>query len=220
MIPSVAFDNDILIKCACYDLLNDLRTCASDKAVVLGLARYVVTDQLSRRGEIRNREVALARFDGFLSAAIELEPTPEETALATTLEETATSRQLALDTGESLLCAIVILRSIPLLITGDKRAIEALELLLPVMTQLVGLIERVACLEQYVLGVVRRTDEDATRVQVCAEPDVDKVMAICFECSNRHGRASSIQDCLTSYIYDLRGRARRLLPPADALFAA
>ena len=53
-----------------------------------------------------------------------LNPTPQEISLAANLEEAAAKCAVELDTGESQLVAILLQRSGPLLLTGDKRAIR------------------------------------------------------------------------------------------------
>src|SRR5260370_37732456 len=94
---------------------------------VLGTARFVVASRIKRATRTRDPKSALEDLGQFLVNSIVLDPTDSEQQLAAEFEVAAQSRGLALDTGESQLCAIVLERAIPLLVTGDKRAIEGIE---------------------------------------------------------------------------------------------
>src|SRR5207253_1052389 len=84
--------------------------------------------------------------------------------------------------GESQLCSIVITRAISILDTGDKRAIESFETLLDEIGGLELIGGRVRCLEQIVHGLVQGGAIDELLDAICAEPDVDKTLSICFGC--------------------------------------
>jgi hypothetical protein len=209
-----AIDNDVLLKGACYGLLADLvsLTCPSDEDVgVLGSARYVVPGQIAKRALNRDRAVALDVFFKFLDKATALEPLDSEQDMAADLELTAQQLGVSLDAGESQLCAILVHRSLPLLLTGDKRAIAALERLLDVYTPLTPICGKVVCLEQLFAFALAKEGGDRWRHAVCAEPGVDKSLAICFSC---HGESVSVESNiagLRSYINDLRSVATRVL---------
>lgn len=177
---------------------------------VLGAAKYVVAHRLSRDERVHHRDQAIVTWEEFLSLAEELEPSPEALDLATTFEEAALDAGVALDVGESLLCAVAIVRPVPSVITGDKRAIEALELLVPTVNQLEALAGRVFCLEQLIDALVGKLGTDATRLAICRQPEADRALSICFQC----GRGNDGQfdpDGLRSYIVDLRRRAPTML---------
>ena len=218
MTLSLLIDNDVLIKCACYSMLDQIRPPGKDgEAGVLGAARFVVGDYLERRGQINDRPSALHRFQAYLATVLRLEPTEEELALASTIEETAMQLGLDLDSGESQLCAIAVLRLSPLLLTGDKRAISGAESLQKEIAALSSLRGRVACLEQAILGIANRIGVLVTRSLICAEPAIDKGMSICFECHSSNDRADFSVDGLVSYIRDLRAQAPTLLYGPNAL---
>ncbi len=213
-------DNDALIKLACYRFLQELVTVfgGSRSIGILGAARFVVKSHIRRNSSIRNQMAALACFETFLTEVDELEPTVEEIELATTIEDTATHASVALDFGESQLCAIVLLRIVPVLLTGDKRAITAAEALKSNIDQLTGLAGKMVCLEQLVLGITERAGHAATRAKICAEPDVDKTLTICFSCLlGAQVVRSSVVEGLMSYIGNLRLKAPTLLHPQEAV---
>jgi hypothetical protein len=181
---SAVVDNDVLIKLACYRLLQDVLAVfgGSVPIGILGVAKFVVTSNIRGSSSINDRESALQNFVVFLAEVEELEPTDDEINLATELEEAATRAAVGLDFGESQLCAIVLSRAIPMLITGDKRAIAAAEVIKSNIGRLAELEGKVVCLEQLVLSLTDRIGHGAIRDRICAEPDIDKSLSICFAC--------------------------------------
>ncbi len=218
MTVELLIDNDVLIKCSCYALVEHLKPPGHDVGAVgvLGAARYVVGKYLERRGRIRDREKARASFDRYIAMVNELEPTEEELGLASAIEEKALQLGLDLDGGESQLCAMAIHRNWPLVLTGDKRAIRSVEMLYNVVHEVAGLRGRVVCLEQAVAGVVDRIGVDSVRTAVCGEPEVDKALSICFQC-NQPTPQADVKPGLSSYISHLRSEAPAMLYPQDTL---
>jgi len=217
--PSLLVDNDVLIKCACYSILDDI--CGppgeAHDVAVLGAARFVVRKYLERRGVIQDREAALRRFRDYLLTASVLEPTTDEINFATAIEEAAILLDLDLDSGESQLCAIAVYRGASLVLTGDKRAIASAEKLRESIGELTSLAGRLVCLEQAIMGVVKRAGADAVRVLICAEAALDKGISICFEChALAEGRPLGLAGLL-SYIRDIRRQAPTLLYREDSL---
>jgi hypothetical protein len=217
--PNLLIDNDVLIKCACYSILDQIRGPSGqpDDVAVLGAARYVVGGYLERRGTIQDREAARRRFRDYLSTVIILEPTTNEVKLASAIEEAAILLDLDLDSGESQLCAIAVFRGSSLVLTGDKRAIASGETLKKSIGELASLAGRLVCLEQAMMGVVKRAGIDTVRVLVCAEAAIDKGLSICFECHGlAEGRPLELTGLL-SYIRDARRQAPTLLYKPDSL---
>jgi hypothetical protein len=213
----VLLDNDVIIKCSCYSLLQEL---ASDVGPphtlgVLGAARYVVTGHLRRRPDIRDRTKAQNCFVAFLATVVELEPTEDELILAAEIEEAALRAGVGLDGGESQLCAIAARRGSPVLLTGDKRAIQGAETLMQQVRALRSLRGRLVCLEQAIMGIVHRLGPIVVKARICAEPDADKSLSICFEC-DRSPTPSFTPVGLASYVRHLRHQAPTLLYPSDA----
>jgi hypothetical protein len=118
---------------------------------------------------------------------------------------------VGLDAGESQLCAVLIKRLVPFLLTGDKRAIRAAEQLLDSADRLAGLCGKVRCLEQLVLDTLPRGGEtNSLRERICAETEIDKALTICFGCSSGTVDVDYFA-ALQSYIADLRRQATRIL---------
>jgi hypothetical protein len=210
-----AIDNDILFKGACYGLLNELTSTASgiESAGVLGSAKFVVSKKIEKNKLRRNGAVALADFLQFLSRTEALEPTDSEQNMAADLELAAQKLGINLDSGESQLCAILVHRVLQLLLTGDKRAIGAMEKLIDADPRLQPLCGKVRCLEQLVHDALANGDHGTFRSAVCSEPEIDKALAICFSCTNHSIEIESVIEGLQSYIRSLRTEASRVLSP-------
>ncbi|MGD0579737.1 MAG: hypothetical protein ABSC08_12495, partial [Bryobacteraceae bacterium] len=140
-----------------------------------------------------------------------VEPTEDEQRMAAEFELAAQRAGLGFDAGESQLCTILICRSTPLLLTGDKKAIHAIEQLLDSESRLVALCGRVRCLEQLVLDIFSASpNPDTLRTAICSEAEVDKTLAICFSC-HCDGSGLDYAEGLKSYLADLQRRAPRVL---------
>jgi hypothetical protein len=207
----ILVDNDIALKLCAYACARDLVDLGSAKdhsLAMLRVARYAI-DRRVQRGRGVQDVGNLRRQWSVLSAAIDwIEPTADEIEFAAELEERALSSNVELDGGESQLFAILIYRVSPLLLTGDKRAIFALESIghpLP--------IERVACLEQVIFTLLQKIGADALRKRICHEPGVDRSLSIAFVCHSQPGPASdvSIEEGLTSYVISVQRSAPTIL---------
>jgi hypothetical protein len=212
--PQVALDNDVILKLARYRLLQELADLlhARGDGGVLGAAPYVVRDRLKKSvpsGEVPAAEEAL---DAFFASVERLEPSDEEEMFAAELEELAAREFLDLDAGESQLCAIVVSRLFERLLTGDKRAIRALDQLTRGDQRLAHVRGRVACLEQTMVSLAAGTLA-AIREAVCSAPDADTSLRICFQCSSADFSEATCGDGLSSYVEDLRASAAETLAP-------
>src|ERR1051326_5836712 len=131
----VSVDNDVILKGACYGLLDQLFSSLSTdtrRMLVLGAARFVIAKRLQKKGFCSRIEEALHNLNGFMTAVSVIEPSEAEQTMAANLELLAQRRAVALDAGESQLCAVFISRGASSIVTGDKRAMEAIEQLLSV----------------------------------------------------------------------------------------
>jgi hypothetical protein len=205
-------DNDILLKGAEYGLLSPFAAAipgGDERVGVLGAARYVVQDRLLRWS---SEGTARDQFLTFLGENIEVEPTPEEQDMASSIETCAQRTGVGLDAGESQLCAVLISREVPLFVTGDKRAICAIELLLDAYALLLATAGRVLCLEQLVSALLEVSQIDSVRKAICNKPNADKALSICFCCkSSNETSKENILAGITSYVKDLRTKAPRVL---------
>jgi hypothetical protein len=209
----VAVDNDVLLKSACYRVAAHFWA-LSDHVSVLGAARFVLADAISRGSTVRDKESASAALAELLERASVLEPTDDELTAAAALEQLAQRLGLELDAGESQLAAMVAARPIELLDTGDKRAVRGLEALVERSSICGQLCGRVRCLEQLLLLALIGAAEDFDEIgrAVCAEPDVDKTTTICFSCYSGGGAdLEAVAAALNSYLGALRRDAPRIL---------
>lgn len=209
-------DNDVLIKGACYRLLAQFIEAASAEDVVgvLGAARFVVPKQIAKKCPRRGPALPLADFTAFMQTCSILEPDLQERDLAAVLELAAQRAGLSLDAGESQLCAIVAVRSLASLVTGDKRAIRAAESVLDAEQRFANLAGKLRCLEQIVLTLLTgvRSREDL-RAAICGEPAIDTALTICFACFSADPPAGAVTAGINSYIRALRSDAPRVLAP-------
>lgn len=206
-------DNDILHKAACYGVIPSLLGHVPldiHQYRVLGAARYVVRRKLKRRPPQRGADTVIAEFEREIARFLELEPTDEEVRLAAELEAMAQSLNVSLDVGESLLCAVITARGGGYILTGDKRAITAIEVLLANGAQL-SAEQRLVCLEQLFVWMIQREDFQAIRDAVCLEREVDTAIYTCFSCNSDDVTPGSCEQGLGSYIVDLRASAPRTL---------
>ncbi len=135
--------------------------------------------------------------------------------MAAEFEEIAAKNSLDFDTGESQLAAILLKRGASLLLTGDKRAIEALNGL-----GASGFAGRIACFEQLIASIINKCGHQQLRERVCNEPQTDKAVTICFSCSNAEVYEEEITAGLASYVEDLRLSTGTLLLDSLDLSAA
>jgi hypothetical protein len=206
-------DNDILLKSACYRLLAEIVTanCGTGEVGYLASARFVLLKRI-RKARLRGDAAAVeAELLSFLVGNAVIETTAEEQVLAATLEAAAQGLSVNLDTGESQLLAVLALRTVPSLLTGDKRAIFAIERLIDAVTEITGVNGKVICLEQLARRTLMQGDPAKIRGAVCREPDVDRTLSICFSCLSSEQPIASVIEGLDSYISDLRRNAPRAL---------
>jgi len=210
--PTAAIDNDVILKGILYGLLSDLIGMIPASAAdvgVLGAARYVVSARLKKTS--RDVEKLLQSLERFLSNVMILEPTDDESKLAAELELSAQKINVNLDAGESILCAVVVRRSLDRLVTGDKRAAVAIARLLSSYPGIAAIAGKVVCLEQLFLRLISKADPASVRAAVCENSQVDRALSLCFSCSSPEVGTDSWLAGLKSYIADLRAAADPVL---------
>lgn len=207
-----AVDNDVLIKTSCYAFDEELLTLYGTGIGVLDSAKYVVGDRLLKAIGINDAEQARLHWSRILRQVEELCPSEDEVGLATAMEDFALRNRLQLDGGESLLFAIAIHRGLNRIVTGDKRAIQSLEVVLHESGLEVGVLQnRLVCFEQLLVVFLEYVGADEARRRVCSEPDVDKTASICFSCTAGASSNFDTAGGLDSYIRALRAAAPLLL---------
>jgi len=204
-------DNDVLFKGSCYGLLRDLLAEVSQRAGVLAASRFVLPKKISKSNLRGDRSAVLQRLNEFLEKSEALEPTLEEQEMAADLEVSALRLGLALDVGESQLSTILVKRLVPLLLTGDKRAVVAIDRLLDQDARLLPICGKVRCLEQIFAAAIAGENGNSVRAAVCSEPDIDIALTICFSCRSESVSKESHSEGLHSYIEALRRDATRVL---------
>lgn len=208
-------DNDLIIKLIRYGLVDPMLShcdeeADSRRAAVLATAKWVCTTALERAiGRHGESSLLLQAFEAFLAAVEVVEPSQGELEFAAQLEDLASSNDLPLDAGESVLAAIVASR-LGLMLTGDKRAIVALEALLDEFPALQELAGRVGSLEQAMMTLLVHLGIDEVSDAVQRAPEADKAMKLALT-------APPSIDGLLSYLADLRRRAPRILVCSDSL---
>jgi hypothetical protein len=100
-------------------------------------------------------------------------------------------------------------RELAALITGDKRAIEAMAVIAPAIAA-----QRVVCLEQLLAAILTAVGLGAIRPRICAEPQVDRAVATCFSCLRQAVDEADVAAGLSSYIGHLDRSAPGVLVPA------
>jgi len=211
-------DNDVLHKTTAYGLFNSiLKTPPIQHEVygILGTAKYVVGKKLKKRPPLRGLESVLVDFDLALQHLVELEPTHEEVASAATLEYLAQNLNLDLDPGESILCAVLLARKLNHIVTGDKRAIKAIEVLSTDVKNSFVFESKLICLEQLFAWLVNEHNDHAVRTAVCSEKAVDMALTSCFSCYSPEVPDESCVDGLKSYIASLQKDAPTVLVNCD-----
>lgn len=220
MADSVLMDNDVILKTCCYGVVDEVFGCVSANARtvhVLGVAKYVLGKAISKRKNISDKHGATHRLTNLLSKVAFIEPNDDELSLAAEFEQAALLLGVELDGGESQLLAVLIKRSAGLLMTGDKRAIRAIEPILQTTDYRQQVERRVACLEQIMMAVIGRNAVETIHQRVCSEAAVDKSLAACFSCSSQTCNLQSILEGLASYIRDLRQDTKWALVDSDDL---
>lgn len=210
MSEHILVDNDVALKIACYTLVDEVVAAIGVDGVppaMLGVGRFVIRKRLARASNISDAVRASAAFERLLHAISLVEPNDAEIALAAEFEAEANRHNLELDGGESQLLAILSTRACPLLVTGDKRAIVAMATVAPVHAT-----ARIACLEQLIARIVGAVGSASVRVGVCAEPNTDRAVTLCFSCDSPVAPADGeVLAALNSYINHLNRAAPGVL---------
>jgi hypothetical protein len=215
MMDDYFLDNDLIIKLLRYGLIDELlaHCCSPERCrstAVLATAQWVCRNALERAVERHGESTDVLRlFESFLAAAEVVEPTAAEVANAAALEDLASELSLPLDPGESILAAVVAARGGALL-TGDKRAIIALEALVGRASQLGPLQGRVGALEQAMMTLAMHMSVEDVASGVQRAPAADTAMRLAFS------PPPSIVGLL-SYLEYLRGLAPQIMIRADSL---
>jgi hypothetical protein len=202
------YDNDAALKLSAYGCWDWLAKSPYFPPAILRVSTFSIRSQARKKAkfQISDADGFNAQLEKFLGQCIVIEPTDEEIAIATDLEEKATEVGGELDTGESQLIAVLVTRLFPYLVTGDKRAVRAL---VPLGLQHAD--GRIVCLEQALRFVVENCDWAALRTNVCSEKRIDTACLTAFGCYS-----DPTQDILLEGLASLIGHLKK---EAGALLA-
>jgi len=207
-------DNDIILKGVSYGFLDDLLAALPDGPFsygALGTARFVLPKALKKRPPLR-AEAAMAELTAALASLETLEPNDQEMALAAELEYEALRQTKPMHTGECQLVAILVVRALHHVLTGDRNAIAALGTMgLPSSLNPADLDGKFICFEQAIRHLMHAQGAATVKASVCAEREVDTAMRVCFSCASPEVEEASWFAGLESHIADLRAASGNLL---------
>lgn len=211
-------DNDVLHKTTSYGLFVGMLAMPRLQNEVygaLGTAKFVVGKKLSKHPPTRGVDIVLVEFTAALGMLKEIEPTPDEVETAANIERQAQLQNLELDTGESILCAVLLARHLSHILTGDKRAIKAIEVLNTSGTYLNNFKSKMICLEQLFYWLANDHEIQRVRNAVCADKAVDNALTSCFSCYSPEVPNEICIEGLNSYILSLKQVAPNVLMSED-----
>ena len=211
---NAAVDNDVILKGVSYGFLDSLLGAlpgAPFNYGILGTARFVLPKVLKKRPPNR-LDAAKGELEKLLAEFEILEPTAAEAKLASELEYEAQKQDLPVHAGECQLVAMLVLRSLHHVLTGDRNAVKAIAVMaLPEPVELHALDGKFICFEQAILYLIGAQGASRVREAICAEPNVDTAMRLCFSCSSPEIPENSWLSGIDSHIADLRAIAGALL---------
>jgi hypothetical protein len=157
--PRALFDADVLIKLSVIDCFQDciaalglqLPECATLLSMTksAGISNATVRDRRSGGGK------ASRRLFRTLSAIPTIDKlAADEQALAAKLNQASQNAGVFVDGGEAILFSISIIRGIPVVTTGDKKAIKSLPPLKRAVPELAAMQKRVVPFERILLQLV------------------------------------------------------------------
>ena len=219
MPEGAAIDTDVLLKVAAYRLAAEFVAVVEPwgEPTALGLTHLIVGRQLARRSGVRDAAGAAAELQALLGMLGRLEPDESEIALAADLTTVAQEQGLPLDSGEAQLAAIALVRVLPLLVTGDKRALGALSRLMDGDARRAELVGRVACFEQGLSSISTLTGEHELRSRICAEPGIDGAMRLACSCGRDGWNPAQLHEACDSFVGAVRAEVGDLLVAGSAL---
>jgi hypothetical protein len=213
----ILLDNDVVLKVCAYRSHREMVSLTTSGELppgMLAIGRFTLRSRFKRSRFLADVAASSLAFRELLAAIRLLDPTEPEIQLAAEIEERATALSLEFDTGESQLLAILLVREGKLLVTGDKRAVQALH-----GVGMAAAEGRIACLEQLIAGMLADCDLTMLRNHVCSEPEADKALTACFACSASSVEAEDVLAGLRSYSSHLRNATGALLLISDDLSA-
>lgn len=206
MNQSLLIDNDALLKLARYGLLDQALTlfkCNPTDVSVLPAAKYRLLPAKNRLRFCQDEESA-TRLEAFFEISNLLDAGLANPDLLDVLNAVPN-----IDAGEALLFAVAANNRNTLVITGDKRSLEALCSYDSVADVSKALAGRVVSLE-VLFSMLAEYQFTLIQERVRAKPDVDTTLKIVFGVTFP-ADCESVKKGFASYISDLRSKTGTLL---------
>lgn len=165
----------------------------------LGSLRFVVGKRLNSMGLLAASE----QLDRFLQATTEIGLSESELGLAASMQEFSCDSGLELDAGESILFSVGILRHLPRVVTGDKRAICSCTAIADEFPDIELLKGHLVSLEQILGTLIKIHGQNEIQSRVCSDASADKAARVCFACSETTFSEGDAIKALSSYQFDL-----------------
>ena len=174
-------DNDIVIKLAKMDCMDDALASIDRKVTELGslgfMLRYMGKASEAKRLQLAGDRAAADRLNAVLQQIEAIEPTQTQQQRAALILQQALLAELDLDAGEVGLMAVGVDLAEVELATGDKRALRSLPKISQMEGSLLALKKRMICLEQIVRKLCDRFGVQRIRRAVAASPKADEVVS-------------------------------------------
>ena len=178
-------DNDIVIKLAKMDCMDDALASIDRKVTELGslgfMLRYMGKTSEAKRLQLAGNQVAADRLNEVLQRIKEIEPTPAQQQRAALILQQALLAELDLDAGEVGLMAVGVDVAEVEFATGDKRALRSLPRISQMESSLLALKKRTICLEQIIRKLCDRFGLQRVRRAVAASPRADEVVSSVYD---------------------------------------
>lgn len=196
----VLSDNDILFKLAQCDLFNEFLAYVQVPAKSIAILHTCI---FKMRRTLRSQPEVLARLEQFCQVVTVIVDDEVDIDILETIMGTGA------DAGEAILAAKVATTPGAYLVTGDKRAIRALNTMTngPIKSALAG---RILCFEELVIGLMHNSGFAALSAKLNAGSACDGVLRVAFGPGRTEEHALS---CLYSYADELRTACPNLLTP-------
>jgi hypothetical protein len=195
MLVIVLADNDLILKLAQCDLLEDLPELLGESAeqvFITPTARYQLLPKRAKKALAKcGNEETLTRVQNFLVVASDI-PAVKDHALLATLECID-----KIDVGEALLFAAAVELHNLMLMTGDRKALSALlanEAQLPTVTA--ALREKVVTFESAVLLALHKLGFAIVKQKLLSSPMPDAMLRLVIKPDMRE---IDLRECLQSY---------------------
>lgn len=187
----VLSDNDILFKLAHCNLLDLLPACLGVSASEIGILPTCIH---KLRRVLKGDAIVLGRIEAFCAQVTVLKDDDVDSDTLAMLLDTGA------DAGEAILAATICKTPESYLLTGDKRAIQALGKL-PAGDVKDGITSKVICFEALVLGMLENYGFEQLQANFIDGAKCDSMLAMAFGPARSESHAV---DCLTSYLDALR----------------